>query len=77
MFNRFSLSIGLLFSIILFSIQCTSQNGYSQKKSEEIIIGNKITVHSKVLNENRQILIRLPEGYNRSKQKYPVLYLLY
>ena len=76
MFNRFSRNMGLLFSIISFSILCTSQNGYAQKKSEEIIIGNKITIHSKILNENRKILIRLPEGYNRSKQKYPVLYLL-
>jgi predicted alpha/beta superfamily hydrolase len=49
---------------------------YAQEKIEKIIIGNKVEFHSKVLDEDRKILIRLPEDYNKSKQKYPVLYML-
>lgn len=32
--------------------------------------------HSKVLNENRKIYVQLPEGYERSNMKYPVLMVM-
>jgi predicted alpha/beta superfamily hydrolase len=47
-----------------------------QIPSEKIIIGEKITIPSKVLNEDRQILIRLPQDYEYSNERYPVLYVL-
>jgi predicted alpha/beta superfamily hydrolase len=49
-------------------------NGYSQfyplRKVEEK------TVYSKILNENRPILISRPNGYDRSEEKYFVVYVL-
>jgi len=44
--------------------------------NETISIGKRVTIHSKILNENRVLLISLPSGYNNSEIKYPVLYLL-
>ena len=41
-----------------------------------IIIGEKIKIHSQVLNEERTLLIYRPENYNYSGEAYPVLYLL-
>ena len=63
----------MIFLIVYLVIQSFS---FAQVKTEKIIIGQKIELHSKVLNEGRKILIRIPEGYYNSKQKYPVLYLL-
>jgi len=34
-----------------------------------------ISVHSKILGTARQVLVSLPEGYVRTKQLYPVLYM--
>jgi len=38
-------------------------------------IPQKLTLHSKVLNEERVIWVRTPQGYDRGKDVYPVLYL--
>jgi len=37
-------------------------------------IPQRLTIHSKVLNEDREIWIRMPSGYQASKDIYPVLY---
>lgn len=52
--------------------------GFAQK-SNKIEIGTVDSLFSKVLNENRKVLIHLPKSAQLtgfSKQKYPVLYLL-
>lgn len=50
---------------------------FAQVKKEKIVeIGESITIESKILNEDRKILIYLPEGYKASKARYPVLYTL-
>ncbi|RXM53345.1 MULTISPECIES: alpha/beta hydrolase [unclassified Chryseobacterium] len=49
------------------------------KGQEKITIGEKQTVFSKVLNENREIWVHLPKTYNDTginPAKYPVIYLL-
>lgn len=49
------------------------------KAQESIEIGKSYTIHSKILNEDRNIQIYLPPGYHETKypnQKYPVIYLL-
>lgn len=43
---------------------------------QEINFGFKDSVYSKVLNENRKILIKLPKGYDKSNKSYPVIYRL-
>jgi predicted alpha/beta superfamily hydrolase len=37
---------------------------------------DKYIIKSKVLNEERSILVRVPESYTRSAQKFPVVYML-
>ncbi|WDE08512.1 hypothetical protein SG34_031820 [Thalassomonas viridans] len=39
-------------------------------------IGSRISFASKVLHEERELLVHLPEGYAQSGKRYPVLYLL-
>ncbi|MGH2563765.1 MAG: alpha/beta hydrolase, partial [Ginsengibacter sp.] len=62
------LTIALLFFVFAYPV-------YAQVKTEIINSGTKITLHSKVLNEDRTILVSLPESYNEyPKAHYPVLY---
>jgi hypothetical protein len=49
---------------------------YSQSPADKIFIGERIRIYSKVLDEDRKILIRLPGDYRDTKRNYPVLYLL-
>jgi uncharacterized protein len=44
----------------------------SPAKSEEI----RTNIHSDVLQETREILVHLPDGYERSERRYPVFYVL-
>ncbi|MGB0521522.1 MAG: alpha/beta hydrolase-fold protein [Flammeovirgaceae bacterium] len=78
MLRLFTLIVPVLF---LFS---SCQNDFSNErtvskgnllKSDSITIGSIHTIRSKVLNEERQIIVSLPEEYARTKSKYPVLYL--
>ena len=56
-----------IISLLLFSLL-----GYSQNT---INIGETITIHSEILNEDRMLDIHLPKNYEEDKM-YPVLYLL-
>lgn len=51
-------------------------NVFPQVDSENIVIGKKIKLHSKVLNEDRDIYIHTPNDYETSAESYPVLYIL-
>lgn len=44
--------------------------------SQEINVGFKDSIKSKVLNENRKISIKLPKDYYKSDKSYPVIYRL-
>ena len=48
---------------------------FAQNKNE-IILGREVTIKSTILDEERVISIYLPDGYNLTSEKYPVLYLL-
>jgi predicted alpha/beta superfamily hydrolase len=43
---------------------------------QDIIIGKRVSIRSQILNENRELLIYLPQDYEQSNDKYPVIYLL-
>ncbi len=47
-------------------------------KTEPVTVttGYSLKFHSNILNEDRTINISLPEGYEKSTKKYPVLYML-
>ena len=42
---------------------------------EPITIGERITIQSKILDEERTILVSTPPGYEQTTQRYPVLYM--
>ena len=42
---------------------------------EPITIGETITIESEILGEERTVLVSTPRGYDRTGERYPVLYL--
>lgn len=63
--------ITLLLTLILVSI--------TTKAQEDIIIGEKYTIHSDIMNEDRTYLVYLPDSYKEpdyGKAYYPVIYVL-
>ena len=58
-------------------IDLKAQNLPQIKSSKPFCIGKTITIHSKILNEDRILNIYLPNSYNPDSVKtYPVIYLL-
>lgn len=67
----------LPFLSVMFCTLLYAQNINISSKSSELVIGEKIDLHSNILNENRVLNIYLPHGYSKNKsKKYPVIYLL-
>jgi predicted alpha/beta superfamily hydrolase len=60
--------------LLIFLINITLIN--AQTSIEKITIGNKIVFTSKMYNEERILLVSLPENYNESNKNYPVIYRL-
>jgi uncharacterized protein len=71
-------SVIAIIALLLFSsIGMQAQNGQTQSK--QIVIGTKDIIHSKILNEQREIWVYVPSSaFNTtfSKQRYPIIYLL-
>jgi uncharacterized protein len=44
--------------------------------TQSILTNERLTLHSNVLKEDREILVRLPDGYVRTQNTYPVVYML-
>jgi predicted alpha/beta superfamily hydrolase len=62
-----------LCTIVAFVI---SVSNLTAGEDKEIVIGEKATIQSKVLNEERTLFVYLPKSYNLSNTDYPVIYLL-
>lgn len=58
--------------IILMIFVLWINTSFSQEK---LTIGQKYLIHSKILHQERSIIVSLPMNYDPSKAKYPVLYL--
>ena len=56
------------FLISISSLQAGDEN--------KIVIGEKVKIKSKVLDEDRTMYVYLPQSYGLSNSKYPVMYLL-
>jgi predicted alpha/beta superfamily hydrolase len=65
-------------AIFLFFLFCFApiSVALAQADNTPIICGNYRKIHSKVLGEDRALLVRLPDDYAKSDKKYPVLYKL-
>lgn len=54
-----------------------SNNGYSaENENKPITYGHYRKIHSKILDEERTLLVSLPQDYNNSDKHYPVIYRL-
>ncbi len=64
-------------TIMILLVLCPKMEAISsQAKIEKISHDEKVKFHSRVLDEERTILIHLPKDYALSGKKYPVLYVL-
>jgi len=61
---------------VLFTFYLTQDHNYAQTKSNDVVIGKTLIVDSKILNEQRNIFVNVPAGYELSKERYPVIYIL-
>jgi predicted alpha/beta superfamily hydrolase len=60
----------LIILLLCFQDQCLGQ------EVNNIVIGTKFKMESKILNEERSYIVGLPASYNESTNTYPVLVLL-
>lgn len=65
-----------LATLLLASVLHATPAVSLDQEVEDLTVGERITVHSKVLDEDRTVLVALPKGYSDSKARYPVLYML-
>jgi len=56
--------------ISLFVAQNFGQN------TTPVPVGQSFMMKSAILNEERKVLVALPDNYEKSSQKYPVIYVL-
>ena len=54
----------------------TAQSTETGEVREPIVIGERVSIRSEVLNEDRPLWIYTPPGYEQSSDRFPVLYLL-
>jgi len=53
-----------------------SPKGETQGEEISYKVGERFKIKSTILNEEREILVHLPEGYNKADKNYPVVYVL-
>lgn len=68
--KRIGTVIILLLAVLLNSV-------FAQNDGDDVSIGKYHKIHSKILNEDRTLLIHLPRSYHSINASYPVLYMLY
>lgn len=59
----------LIISILIFPTILFSQT------NNKIFYGEKHTIHSNIMGEDKEYWVHLPMDYNKSEEKYPVLYI--
>jgi len=72
------LTLLCLASMLCSALASGQAPALSDFKTEPVTVttGYSLKFHSTILNEDRTINISLPEGYEKSTKKYPVLYML-
>ncbi len=64
-------------TMMILLVLCPKMDAmFSVVKIEKIAPDEKVKFHSRVLDEERTILVHLPKGYASSEKKYPALYVL-
>lgn len=73
--SSLGMTLALSFSIItLFSVFVHAQ---ASRDGDPVVIGTHRNLHSEILDEDRPLLVSLPEDYEESAISYPVLYVPY
>ena len=67
--------IFLRLTLLIAIFSSCQNNRTSEKDSNQISIATKHLISSTILNENRELLISLPEGYKKTTANYPILVL--
>lgn len=62
--------------ITLALIQLVINQTFCQSNGKVIELGQKLHFNSSILDEEREVWVKLPEGYSNSSVTYPVAYLL-
>jgi len=70
------LSSGWIITISLMVLLGFDRSCFAQQQIDKIMLGKTIEFDSKTLNEQREILIYTPAGYEESKINFPTLYII-
>jgi len=62
-----------ILSVLLF-VAALSTKTMAQAEGDDVVIGQSLTMTSKILNREVRVLISVPDGYDDSSTNYPVLY---
>jgi len=62
--------------ICLIGAFVVSTSNLQAGDDNKIVIGEKVTLQSKVLDEERTMLLYLPDGYDLTEANFPVMYVL-
>lgn len=62
------------FFFILYCFLCFRINAQVDRK--DYVVGSSFIIHSKIMNDEREIQVFLPDSYAQSVKNYPVLYIL-
>jgi len=54
----------------------SESSGLNEKNPKDVIIGQRLAIQSRHLGESRTIYLRLPDKYEESAKRYPVLFIL-
>jgi hypothetical protein len=63
-------------SVLILGLLFTQSPGQIIQKGNHLVIGKTFNVSSKILDEERPIWVYLPFEYEKSRESYPVFYLL-
>lgn len=66
-----------VFSFVLAVQLLSAAACQAQQDGDPVCIGAYRTIHSPILQEERTLLVHLPDGYDGSAASYPVFYMLY
>ena len=53
-----------------------SANTYADPNGSDVVIGKSLKLYSKIIGEERPILVSVPDDYDKTNESYPVLYVL-
>ena len=62
--------------VFLWAPQTLQIDAWAQSQASPVVIGEAVQLQSSTLKESRTLLISKPAGYDNSKDRYSVLYLL-